>query len=75
MVMPVIMIIGVAAMFVAICSSAIQIARNQATADAWQKAKEALIAYAISDTNRPGELPCPDFNNDGMITLEATVKA
>ena len=70
MVMLVIMIIGVAAMFVAsLNSSAIQIARNQATADALAKAKEALIAYAISDTNRPGELPCPDFNNDGMITL------
>ena len=24
------------------------------------KAKEALIAYAATDGNRPGELPCPD---------------
>ena len=67
MVMLVIMIIGVAAIFVAsLNNSAIQIAQNQNTADSLAKAKEALIAYAGSDSNRPGELPCPDFNNDGF---------
>jgi type II secretory pathway pseudopilin PulG len=67
MVMLVIMIIGVTAMFVAsLSSSALQVARNQNTADALAKAKDALIAYAVSDSNRPGELPCPDFNNDGV---------
>ncbi|MGH8604382.1 MAG: hypothetical protein ACREXR_16870, partial [Gammaproteobacteria bacterium] len=35
------------------------------TAQALTEAKAALIGYAASDSNRPGELPCPDFNNDG----------
>ncbi len=30
-------------------------------------AKTALIAYAVSDETRPGELPCPDNDNDGKI--------
>lgn len=37
---------------------------------ALQQAKEALIAYAVSvypaGNNRPGDLPCPDMNNDGI---------
>ena len=28
-----------------------------------------MIGYAASDSNRPGELPCPDFNNDGESLL------
>ena len=70
MVMLVIMIIGVTGMFVAsLSSSALQVARSQNTADALAKAKDALIAYAVSDSNRPGELPCPDFNNDGVSDI------
>lgn len=38
---------------------------DQKTADALAQAKVALIGYAVADPNRPGELPCPDFNNDG----------
>lgn len=38
---------------------------DQKTADALAQAKAALIGYAVADPNRPGELPCPDFNNDG----------
>lgn len=40
--------------------------RTQTALDA---AKKALIAYAVSDDNRPGELPCPDIDNDGKIVL------
>lgn len=43
--------------------------RDQQTAQALAEAKAALIGYAISDPNRPGELPCPDFNDDGKLTL------
>jgi hypothetical protein len=32
-------------------------------------AKEALIGYAAADTNRPGNLPCPDVDNDGQLTM------
>ena len=64
--MLVIMIIGAAAILVsALSSSSLQIERDKTTAAALAKAKDALIAYAVSDANRPGELPCPDFNNDG----------
>ena len=38
------------------------------TEKALAQAQQALIAYASgqSATNRPGELPCPDRNNDGQ---------
>jgi len=70
MVMLVILILGAVTIFVsALSSSAIPIARDKVTADALAKAKEALIGYAVSDSNRPGELPCPDFNNDGVVDI------
>jgi len=43
--------------------------RYRVTQEALIKAKEALIAYAVSDTARPGELPCPDVNDDGKLML------
>ena len=33
------------------------------------RAKEALIHYALTDGNRPGELPCPDLDGDGRLRL------
>jgi type II secretory pathway pseudopilin PulG len=70
LVMLVILVIGAAALLVsALNGSSLKIARDKTTADALAQAKDALIAYAASDANRPGELPCPDFNNDGPITL------
>lgn len=70
MVMLVILIVGGAAFLVSsLSSSGLQMARDRTTADALAKAKEALIGYAVSDPNRPGELPCPDFNNDGVVDI------
>jgi len=51
-------------------SSAIDTERQMRTAQALAKAKEGLIAYAVAvlpDTSakRPGDLPCPDLDNDG----------
>ncbi|HEX7813252.1 MAG TPA: hypothetical protein VF460_15200 [Burkholderiales bacterium] len=50
--------------------------RRQQTAEALAKAKEALIGFAVgvnvnvtcgsSNCPRPGDLPCPDINDDGM---------
>ncbi len=48
-------------------------ARDQQTARALREARDALVAYAVqrhyvsgqSDFFRPGELPCPDGDNDG----------
>lgn len=77
-VMLVILIMGVTAFLVSsLNSSALQIKRDEVTADALAQAKEALIGYAvnvqISNSNlcgsncpRPGDLPCPDTNDDGV---------
>ena len=39
------------------------------TGDVLKQAKTALIARAVLDANRPGELPCPDVDYDGQVTL------
>jgi len=67
MIMLVIMVVGTVAILVStLNSSALQIARDKTTADALAKAKDALVGYAASNATRPGELPCPDLNNDGV---------
>ena len=72
-VMLVFMIMGVAAFLVSsLNSSAIQIARDQVTADALAQAKEALIGWSVSRGDiagipRPGELPCPDTHAPGTL--------
>lgn len=42
---------------------------EERTRVALARAKEALIHYAVADSNRPGELPCPDFDDDGRLVL------
>lgn len=44
-----------------------QVERGKTTAMALAQAKEALIGRAVSDSNRPGSLPCPDTDNDGVV--------
>jgi len=74
-VMLVIMIMGVAAFLVSsLNSSAVQIRRDQVNTEVMAQAKEALIGYAASvnlttGSKRPGDLPCPDTNNDGIAEL------
>ena len=55
-------------------SGAIDTERELRTAQALAKAKEGLIAYAVAvlpDTSakRPGDLPCPDLDNDGQAEM------
>ena len=38
-------------------------------AKSMQQAKEALIAYAVTDTKQPGRLPCPDIIGNGVSPL------
>ncbi len=38
---------------------------EQRTTEALVRAKEALLAYAVANINRPGGLPCPDWDGDG----------
>lgn len=72
MVMLVIMVIGAAVILVSsLNSSSLQINRDKITAGALAQAKEALIGYSSSTklaggAERPGDLPCPDTNNDGI---------
>lgn len=80
MVMLVILVVGGAAILVSsLGKAALQIERDQKTADALAQAKEALIGFsakvlvsssdvacaATSNCPRPGDLPCPDTDNDG----------
>jgi hypothetical protein len=43
-----------------------ELQRGDVTGLALQQAKEALIARAALDRERPGSLSCPDRNNDGI---------
>lgn len=43
-----------------------RLALDVRTEEALAVAKEALIGRAASDDNRPGSLPCPDTNGDGL---------
>src|SRR6185436_20415405 len=47
--------------------------RDTKTALALGQARDALIARAAMDVNRPGSLPCPDTDNDGAAELFAGV--
>ena len=45
-------------------------ARRQARIETTlREARDALIGRAASDANRPGSLPCPDVDDDGVLTL------
>jgi hypothetical protein len=67
-----ILLVGVGGWLVSGLSSAkLELDRDRQIREALAEAKEALIGYAASDANRPGELPCPDVNNDGE-TLPST---
>jgi hypothetical protein len=78
MVMLVILIIGAVTIFVSsLNSSALNIGRDQITADALAKAKEALIGYAVTygDTHPgevPGYLPCPDTDGNNGLQPEGS---
>lgn len=72
LVMLVIMVLGAAAFLASSLSrSALQIERDQKTSEALAQAKEALISFSTSVNlssggRRPGDLPCPDTDNDGI---------
>lgn len=72
LVMLVVLVIGVVTVFAAsLSSTAIANRRNQTTAEALARAKEALIGYAVTygDTHAGhtyGYLPCPDVDETGV---------
>lgn len=50
-------------------SNATAIERDAKTMAALLSARDALLARATLDPNRPGSLPCPDTDNDGIADL------
>lgn len=59
--------VGALAVFVSgLNRAAVQLERDRVTLVALAQAKEALIGRALTDDNRPGSLPCPDTNDDGV---------
>lgn len=64
------LVIGAGAFFINfVADRELEKQKQLRTQNALDAAKKALIAYAVSDDNRPGELPCPDIDNDGKIVL------
>ena len=65
-------VLGIAAatmMVTPLNASALKNDQERKTGYALALAKQALIGRAASDNNRPGSLPCPDVNNDGLVTM------
>lgn len=50
-------------------SNAMAIEREAKTMAALLAARDALLARSVLDQNRPGSLPCPDTNDDGIADL------
>jgi len=66
MLMLVIMVVGSLSLLVSSLGQArLQTARDSKTSRALAEAKEALLAYAVSNSTRPGNLPCPDRDAPG----------
>lgn len=52
-------------------TTSIALRRDRDTAAILAQAKQALIGRAVSDDNRPGSLPCPDFDDGSINPLNA----
>ena len=66
--MLVIMVMGITTVLVnSLTSSMFKTAQHEKTVAALAQAKETLIGRAVFDDNRPGSLPCPDTDNDGIV--------
>ena len=72
MLMLVILMVGTLSLLVSSLGQAgLQNAKNRKTSEALAQAKEALIAYAVSNRTRPGNLPCPDLKAPGQGTQDS----
>jgi hypothetical protein len=71
MVMLIVMVLGTSAYLVSSFSrTAMLVAQEQHNSEVLAQAREALISYAtsvdLSGSKRPGDLPCPDTDDDGV---------
>lgn len=76
------MVLGIGAatlIYTYMTGASASIATNKKTAAALAQAKDALIGYAAGQvtggTFRPGELPCPDTNDDGSEEANCNTQA
>jgi len=58
--------------FTSLNVASVRVDRDRDTKEVLAQAKDALIAYAVSHLTRPGQLPCPDVNDDGIEDLAGT---
>lgn len=42
---------------------------QQSEREAMTAVRDALLGRALTDANRPGGLPCPDYDGDGQLTI------
>lgn len=65
----IVFVAALAALYPSLSDQGIRLDRDQKTAEALAQAKAALIGYALkvdlSSSARPGDLPCPDIDNNG----------
>jgi hypothetical protein len=65
----IVFVAALAALYPSLSDQGIRLDRDQKTAEALAQAKAALIGYALkvdlSTSARPGDLPCPDIDNNG----------
>jgi len=66
------MLLGVSSFFVFLSPSSARLRQEERTTGILMAAKEALIGYAAASATRPGQLPCPDMNNDGFAEAADT---
>jgi hypothetical protein len=74
----IIALVGVAATAAVVTTLSATAVRNEQarkTSGALALAKQALVGRAASDDNRPGSLPCPDTNNDGLADADVVTGA
>lgn len=72
MIMLVIMVLGAATFLVSSLGkvgNSLKYKQTAATSDALMQAKAALIGYALTQSNRPGQLPCPDTHAAGAVNV------
>jgi type II secretory pathway pseudopilin PulG len=61
-----------AAIFTFYSPQSLTLKANQVSSEALAQAHVALIGRAAVSTNRPGSLPCPDTDNDGLENWDGT---
>ena len=66
-------IVAVSLMVTALNSGALKNEQDRKTTYVLAQAKQALVGRAAADANRPGSLPCPDTDNDGIVTVGVDV--